>query len=240
MHAGAARFDPASTAQVFRVSSPDFMAASFLAGAVRRFCGEAPRARLVVQPLGAEFDYERGLAEGELDVVISNWPDPPPHLHLSLLIEDEVVCLTRRDDPRAVRGLTREQYLVARHLVPLPYSRSQRGVVETHLAMPARVTRCTRGSAVLRVGAVSAGRHRPGLHHGASFRSALRTAVAAGRLGRAVRLSAHALLPAVARALALVGSTPLAARLAVGGSSGFAAGGAGGRRGWDGRTSFIG
>ena len=134
MRAGAARFDPASTAQVFRVGSPDFMAASFLAGAVRRFCDEAPRARLVVQPLGAEFDYERGLAEGELDVVIGNWPDPPPHLHLSLLIEDEVVCLTRRDDPRAVRGLTREQYLVARHLVPLPYSRSQRGVVETHLA----------------------------------------------------------------------------------------------------------
>jgi len=143
MRAGAGEFDPASSAQTFRIGSPDFIAASFLAGVVERFCREAPRARLQVQPLGAEFDYETALAQGELDVVIGNWPQPPPHLHLSLLLEDEVVCLTGRNHPHASRGLTREQYLAARHLVPLPYSRSQRGVVETHLA-GLRVTRDAR------------------------------------------------------------------------------------------------
>ena len=134
MRAGAERFDPESTTLSFRIGSPDFMVASFLAGAVERFCREAPRARLIVQPLGAEFDYEHALAEGELDIVIGNWPQPPQHLHLSLLLEDEVVCLTSRQHPRAGRGLTREQYLAARHLVPMPYSKAQRGVVETHLA----------------------------------------------------------------------------------------------------------
>ena len=69
---------PRSSQQTFRIGSPDFMVASFLAGAVERFCREAPRARLVVQPLGADFDYERALAQGELDVVIGNWPEPPP------------------------------------------------------------------------------------------------------------------------------------------------------------------
>ena len=134
MRAGAEQFDPASSPQTFRIGSPDFMVASFLAGAVARFCREAPRARLAVLPLGPAFDYEAALAQGELDVVIGNWPQPPQHLHLSVLLEDEIVCLMGRRDPRAARGLTREQYLAARHVVPLPYSPSQRGVVETHLA----------------------------------------------------------------------------------------------------------
>ena len=143
MASGAEQFDPALSQQTFRIGSPDFMVASFLAGVVERFCEEAPRARLVVQPLAADFDHQRALAQGELDVVIGNWPEPPQHLHLSLLLEDEVVCLTSRDDPRARHGLTREQYLAARHLVPLSYSPSQRGVVETHLAK-LRVTRDAR------------------------------------------------------------------------------------------------
>jgi DNA-binding transcriptional LysR family regulator len=134
MSAGAGQFDVALTQQAFRIGSPDFMVASFLAGAVERFCREAPRARLVVQPLAGDFDYERALAQGELDVVIGNWPEPPQHLHLSLLLEDELVCLTGARHPRAKSGLTREQYLAARHIVPLSYSPSQRGVIETHLA----------------------------------------------------------------------------------------------------------
>lgn len=134
MLAGAEQFDAALSQQAFRIGSPDFMVVSFLADAVERFCRDAPRARLVVQPLVADFDYERALAQGELDVVIGNWPEPPQHLHLSLLLEDDLVCLTSSNDPRAERGLTREQYLAARHVVPLSYSPSQRGVVETHLA----------------------------------------------------------------------------------------------------------
>jgi DNA-binding transcriptional LysR family regulator len=51
-----------------------------------------------------------------------------------VLLADDVVWLLSRYDPRAARGLTREQYLVARHVVPLPYSKSQRGGVETYLA----------------------------------------------------------------------------------------------------------
>ena len=135
MRSGADEFDPASSPQTFKVGSPDFLVAAFLARVVERFRRDAPRARLVVQPLNAEFDYERALANGELDVVIGNWPQPPQHLHLSILLEDQVVCLLSNGDPRAAEGrLSREQYLAARHVVPLPYSQSQRGVVESHLA----------------------------------------------------------------------------------------------------------
>ncbi|MEO6322344.1 MAG: LysR family transcriptional regulator [Polaromonas sp.] len=133
MRSGAEQFNPASSQLTFRLGSPDFMVAAFLVGAVECFCREAPRARLTVQPLGAVYDYEHALAAGDLDVVIGNWPQPPPHLHLSVLLEDDVVCLMSRSDPRA-RGMTREQYLAARHLVPLPYSQAQRGGVDTYLA----------------------------------------------------------------------------------------------------------
>jgi DNA-binding transcriptional LysR family regulator len=128
------QFDPASSQQTFNVASPDYLAMGFLAGAVEHLRAEAPRSRLVVHPLGPAYDYERALAQGELDVVIGNWPSPPERLHLSLLLEDEIVCLVSQRHPAAKRGFTPEQYLAAAHVVPAPYSMSQRGVVETHLA----------------------------------------------------------------------------------------------------------
>src|SRR5882672_6712119 len=128
------RFDPASSQQTFHIASPDYLAMGFLAGAVEQMRAEAPRARLVVHPLGPDYDYERALAQGELDVVIGNWPTPPERLHLSLLLEDEIVCVISRRHALAKKGFTPEQYLAAAHIVPAPYSMSQRGVVETHLA----------------------------------------------------------------------------------------------------------
>jgi len=135
MLAGPEEFDPASTAMTFTVASPDYLAASFMADVVARFRAEAPNARLVVHPLTADFDYERALAQGELDIVIGNWPQPPDRLHLSLLLEDELVCLMGKRNPLAKKNaLTLERYLAAAHVVPVPLAMSHRAVVETHLA----------------------------------------------------------------------------------------------------------
>ena len=128
------RFAPADAVQTFHIASPDYLAMGFLAGVVKRIRREAPRARLEVHPLAAAYDYEQALAEGHLDVVIGNWPTPPERLHLSLLLEDELVCVLSERNPLAKKGLTLESYLAAPHVVPAPYSMSQRGVVETFLA----------------------------------------------------------------------------------------------------------
>jgi len=101
---------------------------------LRRLRTEAPHCRVELHPLGPDFDAERVLAEDRLDVIIGNWPEPPERLHLSLLLEDELVCLVRRGHPLAAAPLTDERYLAAAHVVPLRYSSQQRGVVETHLA----------------------------------------------------------------------------------------------------------
>ncbi len=128
------RFEPATSAQTFRVGSPDFLAVSFVRHLGEAFRREAPNARLVVQSLGPELDYEKALSGGGLDVVIGNWPEPPEGLHLALLLEDEIVCVMGTANPLAQAELDAQAYLRAAHIAPMPYSVAQRGVVESHLA----------------------------------------------------------------------------------------------------------
>jgi DNA-binding transcriptional LysR family regulator len=132
--APAAEFDPATTKLTFRVGTPDYLAPPLMASLVSYLRMTAPKARLLLQPLNHDYDYEAALAEGELDVVIGNWPQPPEHLRMAILLEDEVVCLVSRDHPRAGTQLTVTDYLTGSHIVPLTYSVMQRGVVESHMA----------------------------------------------------------------------------------------------------------
>lgn len=127
-------FEPLSSRYEFRIGAPDYLAPIFMASVVERIRREAPHVRLSLQSLGPSFDFERSLAEGDLDVVIGNWPEPPHRMHLSMLLEDEVVCLVSSAHPLARKGLTAEDYQRAVHIVPMPYSISQRGVVDTMLA----------------------------------------------------------------------------------------------------------
>lgn len=128
------RFDPATTQQTFKVGCPDYIVVSFLSTVVATLRETAPHARLALHALGPDFDYERALAEGGLDIVIGNWPEPPGQLHLSPLLDDELVCVMAETNPLARKAMTVEQYLAAPHVVPMPYSPSHRGVVDTHLA----------------------------------------------------------------------------------------------------------
>ncbi len=134
MLVGPSEFDPSTSQQTFNIASPDYLAMTFLAGVVARLRLEAPHARLVVRPLGEGFDYETALAQGDLDIVVGNWPEPPERLHLSLLLEDELVCVMSSLNPLASAAMTMQHYLAAPHVVPLPYTMSHRGVVETFLA----------------------------------------------------------------------------------------------------------
>jgi DNA-binding transcriptional LysR family regulator len=128
------QFDAAEAAITFRVASPDYLAPQIMAEVARRLLAEAPQCRLEIHAMAADFDIERALADDKLDVVIGNWPAPPERLHLSLLIEDEMVCLMRSGHPLAQGELTEALYLAAQHVAPARYSSVQRGVVETHLA----------------------------------------------------------------------------------------------------------
>ncbi len=126
-------FDPSRSRRIFKLGTPDYLAPPLLASAVNYLRTVAPGARLAVTALGPEFDWEGALANGDLDVVIGNWPQPPEHLRTTLLLEDEIVCMVDRQHPLA-GGMKVADYLQGAHVVPLLYSPNQRGVVETHLA----------------------------------------------------------------------------------------------------------
>lgn len=135
MLAGPELFDPATSAQTFTIASPDYLATSFMAEVVQHFRTEAPHARLVIQPLSGDYDFEQALAQGSLDIVIGNWPQPTERLHLSLLLEDDLVCLMGCEHPLTSGGpVTLERYLACAHLLPTPLAASHRPVVDSYLA----------------------------------------------------------------------------------------------------------
>lgn len=137
---GAARsgrdFEPAASELTVRIAASDYLAPEFLPALVTRMRGAAPLLRLELLPLSAEFDYRRKLAQGEVDLVIGNWLEPPGELHLGRLVSDEVVCLVAADHP-AVRDPVRwdeERYLACEHIAPTPLHPGARGVIDDHLA----------------------------------------------------------------------------------------------------------
>ena len=137
------KFEPFTTQHLFKIGCPDYLSTVFLAGVSKELRRQAPQARLMVHPLGPGYDFEHALANGELDLVIGNWPEPPEHLHMAPLLEDDIVCLMDIHHPLAHTEMSRDQYLHAPHIVPLPYSSTHRGVIDKHLA-GLRVTRNAR------------------------------------------------------------------------------------------------
>jgi len=139
-HAAAARrFDPATSTLTLRIAASDFLDPWFLPAVVVRLRTLAPGIKVELQPLTAEFDYRRALARGEVDLVIGNWLQPSPELHLGRLLADEVVCLVAADHPAARassgrKGWNAAAYLAAEHVAPMPTHTGARGVIDEHLA----------------------------------------------------------------------------------------------------------
>ncbi len=130
-------FNPLTSAATFRIAASDYLDPLFLPELVGHLKHVAPQVRLELMPLSGDFDYRRGLAAGDVDLVIGNWLEPPGELHLGRLMSDEIVCLVAEDHPAvrlaAGRGWTVEKYLDCEHVAPTPTFRGARGVIDEHL-----------------------------------------------------------------------------------------------------------
>lgn len=124
-------------ARTFQIAAPDYLDCQFLPGVVARIRRESPKSRVVIHGLGPEVDYVRLLSDGDLDLVIANWNEPPEHLHLSKLFDDPIVCIMRADCAYAKRSgsndMTLEDYLSLSHVAPSPILRGYQGLVEAYL-----------------------------------------------------------------------------------------------------------
>ncbi len=128
-----ADFNPSGCRQTFTIAMPDHILPLLLNRMMQEFRRRAPLAHLQIRALGPDYDFEGALATGTADIVISNWPTPPPNLMISVLFEDHFVCLVDADHPFTRTPPSREDYLAASHVAPADYAIRHRGVVETHL-----------------------------------------------------------------------------------------------------------
>ncbi|TFZ05137.1 LysR family transcriptional regulator [Ramlibacter henchirensis] len=126
-------FDPATASHTFRVAASDYLDPQFLPGLVADVKQAAPRTRIEIHPLSPDGHYHERLAQGDTDVVIGNWLQPPGDLHRGELFTDEVVCLVARDHPAVRRGWSVEDWLASEHVAPTPTHPGARGVIDEHL-----------------------------------------------------------------------------------------------------------
>lgn len=132
-----AAFEPVGADLTFRIAASDYLDPLFLPALIAQLKQQAPRVRVELMPLSGEFDYRRGLATGEVDLVIGNWLEPPGELHLGRLMSDEIVCLVAADHPvvrsAGTRAWSPERYLACEHVAPTPTHRGAIGVIDEHL-----------------------------------------------------------------------------------------------------------
>lgn len=130
-------FIPEQEALTFNIAAPDYLDSQFLPNVVATLRRGSPNSRVVIHSMGPGLDYIRMLSDGDLDLVIANWDEPPPHLHISKLFEDPIICTMRADAPYARRtasdAMTVEDYLSLPHVAPSQMMSGNRGVIDAFL-----------------------------------------------------------------------------------------------------------
>nr|WP_295785361.1 LysR family transcriptional regulator [Rhodoferax sp.] len=126
-------FEPATARNTFRVAASDYLDPVFLPHLVAQIKSQAPLAEIEILSLSGSADYRAQLAQGEVDVVIGNWPTPPDELHLGRLFGDEVVCLVSNKHPAVRRGWDQASWLEADHIAPGATHPGAKGVIDDHL-----------------------------------------------------------------------------------------------------------
>jgi DNA-binding transcriptional LysR family regulator len=127
-------FEPATARNTFRIAASDYLDPLFLPQLVAQIKSQAPLSQIEIHSLSSASDYRTQLAQGDVDVVIGNWPEPPQELHLGRLFGDEVVCLVSKKHPAVRRGWDQSSWLEAEHIAPGATHPGAKGVIDGHLA----------------------------------------------------------------------------------------------------------
>ncbi len=123
-------FDPRTSTATFRIAASDYLDPLFLPRVVADIKRQAPLVQIEIHALTREADYRAQLAQGEIDLVIGNWLQPPQDLHLAHLFNDEVVSLVGAHHPAVRRGWDEAAWLAAEHIAPTPTHQGARGIID--------------------------------------------------------------------------------------------------------------
>jgi DNA-binding transcriptional LysR family regulator len=133
MFSGARAFDPQTATDTFRIAASDYLDPLFLPMLMAELKAKAPLCRVEIHPLSADSNYHGHLAQGDFDLVIGNWQEPPGDLHMARLFDDEIVSLVSADHPAVRRGWDVTAWLAAEHIAPMPTHPGARGIIDQML-----------------------------------------------------------------------------------------------------------
>jgi len=132
-------FAPTTANRIFRVAALDHAAAVLGAPLGVRLAQAGPGLRLSIRAL-ARREALVALEEGEVDLALGFFSNPPPSFRAEPLYEEAYAVVARPTHPAAVAGMSLEAYLAAEHvLVSLAGDLS--GIVDTTLARQGRSRR---------------------------------------------------------------------------------------------------
>jgi DNA-binding transcriptional LysR family regulator len=126
-----ASFDPAHEQRSFTIATNDYFTAVVAPPLARRLAQTAPGVDLRIVPTGGR-PLEM-LDSREADLVCTSWNRPPERFAIETLLEDDYVCLVRRDHPFATKPPTLAQFAKAKHVLVSPRG-DARGFVDEKLA----------------------------------------------------------------------------------------------------------
>jgi DNA-binding transcriptional LysR family regulator len=124
-------FDPQRHARSFTIATNDYFTAVVAPALAQLLVREAQAIDVRIMPTGGRA-YEL-LDSGEADLVCTATSTVPPRMRAELLIEDDYVCLVRKDHPFAKKPPTLSQYAKARHVLVSPRGDAH-GFVDEQLA----------------------------------------------------------------------------------------------------------
>ncbi len=132
-----AGFDPRISRRHARVVASTCLGVLMLPRVVEMVRQQAPGIDLdlCARPSDDEALLRRRLEQGEIDVVIGNWPSPAETLRHAPLFETDIVCMMRPGHPMArAKAISLDEYLALDHLSPTPHSGALFSPIDGRLA----------------------------------------------------------------------------------------------------------
>lgn len=114
-------FEPRRSERHLRVITANCFNPFFLPLLSQLMCERAPGMTVEFCGMRPDAELRQALEDGDIDIVIGNWPTPPDNLRYAPLMTTDIVCMVRPDHPVANRSaLDMETYLTLSHLSPTP------------------------------------------------------------------------------------------------------------------------
>jgi DNA-binding transcriptional LysR family regulator len=108
-------FSPMTSARQFVIGLSDYASVVLLPQLLKTLKRKAPGVSLIVKNTG----HGRGLRqleEGDVELIVGNFPAPPPHMEEYPLYKDDFVCAARADHPVFQGPFTMKRFLSLEHV----------------------------------------------------------------------------------------------------------------------------